>query len=198
MTLVLYRPAIEAIEESLADFRWIPSQGLFRKPLTFSEAIEYSRSRKGAPELRAFNLRQIAALFRGAMLNAGNPHWYDAAINGVTGNASCSLNSGKMQILSGAQPAADAALTGTVLATLTFGATAFGASSGGVATANAITSASAAASGTAGYHALLESNNTTVVATGNVGTSGADLNFNSLSISSGANVSCSAYTITGG
>lgn len=145
--------------------------------------------------LSTLSPEQVNRFLNGRLfLNAGNPHWYDAAINAVT----ALLNSGKMQILSGAQPAADAALTGTMLATLTFGATAFGASSGGVATANAITSASAAASGTAGYHALLESNNTTVVATGNVGLSGADLNFNSLSISSGANVSCSAYTITGG
>ena len=36
----------------------------------------------------------------------------------------------------------------------------------------------------------------TVGASGSVGTSGADLNMNSTSISSGATVSCSAFTIT--
>lgn len=129
---------------------------------------------------------------------ANNPHWYDAAVNGITGNASCSLNSGKINVYTGSQPAADAALTGTLLASMTFNATAFGASSGGVATAGAITSATAGNTGTAGYFALLKSDGTTVVATGSVGTSGADLNFNSLSISSGATVSCSSFTITGG
>ena len=145
--------------------------------------------------LSTLSPEQVNRFLNGRLfLNANNPHWYDAAVNAVT----TLLNSGKMQILTGAQPGANAALTGTLLATLTFGATAFGASSGGVATANAITSATAVATNTAGYHALLQSNNTTVVATGSVGTSGADLNFNSTSISTGATVSCSAYTITGG
>jgi hypothetical protein len=124
---------------------------------------------------------------------ANNPHFYDASVNAVT----ALLNSGFLEVYTGSQPGADAALTGTKLAKLTFGATAFGASSGGVATANAITSATALATGTAGYFALLKSDDTTVVATGSVGTSGADLNFNSLAISSGATVSCSSFTITG-
>lgn len=128
---------------------------------------------------------------------ANNPLWYDAAVNGVTGNAACSLNSGFIKIYTGTQPALNGAVTGTLLATMTFGATAFGASSGGTATANAITSGTAAATGTAGYFALLKSDGTTVVATGSVGTSGCDLNLNSTSISSGATVSCSSFTITG-
>jgi hypothetical protein len=195
-SLTLYRPAIEAVEEALEDVRWVPRRGLFRKPLKFQEAIDRAAQEHAAllRDYRALSLWEIGALFRGAALNANIPHWYDAAVTAV-----CTLlNTGKMEILSGAQPAADAALTGTLLATLTFGATAFGASSGGVATANAITAGTAAATNTAGYHALLESNGTTVVATGSVGTSGADLNFNSLSISAGASVSCSAYTVTGG
>lgn len=125
---------------------------------------------------------------------ANNPHWYDAAVNAVT----ALLNSGFIKVYTGSQPAADGAITGTLLATMTFGATAFGASSSGTATANAITSGTAGNTGTAGYFALEKSDGTTVVATGSVGTSGADLNFNSLSISSGATVSCSSFTITGG
>lgn len=131
---------------------------------------------------------------RGLYFNANNPHWYDAAVNAIT----ALLNSGKMEVFTGSQPGADVALTGTLLATMTFGATAFGASSSGTATANAISSGTAGNTGTAGYFGLLESNGTTVVGTGSVGTSGADLNFNSLSISSGATVSCSSFTITGG
>ncbi len=128
---------------------------------------------------------------------ANNPLWYDAAVNGVTGNAACSLDSGFIKIYSGAQPALNGALTGTLLATLTFGAAAFGASAGGTATANAITSGTAAATGTAGYFALVKSDGTTVVMTGTVGTSGADLDLSSLSVTSGVTVSCSAFTIAG-
>jgi hypothetical protein len=107
------------------------------------------------------------------------------------------LSAGKMQIRTGTQPAADAALTGTVLATLTFGAPALGAAASGVATANAITSDSnAAATGTAGYVAFLKSDNTTVVATGSVGTSAANLVLATLTINAGNVVSCSSLTLT--
>lgn len=127
---------------------------------------------------------------------ANSPLWYDAAVDAVTGHASVSLNSGTIEIRSGAQPALDVALTGTVLVVLTFGATAFGASSSGTATANAITNGTASATNTAGYFALKTSGGT-VVMTGSVGLSGADLNLSSLSIVSGAIVSCSSFTITG-
>lgn len=124
---------------------------------------------------------------------ASNPNWYDAAVNAVA----VLLNSGTIKIYTGAQPAENGAVTGTLLVTLTFGATAFGASSGGTATANAIANGTAAATGTAGYFALVKSDGTTVVATGLCGTSGSDMNLNSTSISSGATVSCSSFTIAG-
>lgn len=127
---------------------------------------------------------------------ANNPLWYDASVNGITGNAACSLNSGTIEIRSGSQPALNAALTGTVLAALTFGNPAFGASSGGTATANAITSGTAGATGTAGYFALKESGGT-VVMTGTCGTSGSDLNLSNTSITSGTPVACSSFTVTG-
>ena len=62
-------------------------------------------------------------------------------------------------------------------------------------TFGAITSATAAESGTAGYFALVSSG-TVTACTGTVGTSSADLILNSLSISNGATVSCSSFTIT--
>jgi hypothetical protein len=124
---------------------------------------------------------------------ASNPLWYDAAVNAMA----ALLNSGTIKIYSGSQPSEDGSLTGTLLATLTFGATAFGSSSSGTATANAITSGTAAATGTAGYFALVKSDGTTVVMTGTCGTSGADLNLSTTSIVSGATVSCSAFTIVG-
>lgn len=124
---------------------------------------------------------------------ANNPLWYDASVNATT----ALLNSGFIKGYTGTQPGLDVAVTGTLLFTLTFGATAFGASSVGVATANAITGANAVATGTLGYFALLKTDGTTVVMTGSVGTSGADLNVSSLSIVSGAPVSCSSFTVTG-
>lgn len=131
---------------------------------------------------------------------ANNPLFYDVTVNAAVNAATALLNSGFIKIYSGSQPSLDGSVTGTLLATLTFGATAFGsasASAGTVtATANSITSGTAGATNTAGYFALVESGGSTVVATGSVGTSGADLNLNSTSISSGATVSCSSFTIT--
>ena len=124
---------------------------------------------------------------------ANNPLWYDATVNAFT----ALLNSGFLEIWTGSQPALNGALTGTKLAKLTFGATAFGASSGGVAAANAIGSAAALATGTAGYFSLMKSDDTTVVATGSVGATGCDLNMTSVSIISGATVSITAFTVTG-
>ena len=124
---------------------------------------------------------------------ANNPLWYDAAVDAVA----ATLNSGFIKVYTGTQPSLNAALTGTLLATMTFGSTAFGASSGGTATANAITSGTAGNTGTAGYFALVKSDGTTVVSTGSVGTSGADLNLATLSIVSGATVGCSSFTIVG-
>ena len=125
--------------------------------------------------------------------------WYDATSEAAVNAVAVLLNSGTLKIYTGSQPSLDGSLTGTLLATLTFGSTAFAtatASAGTVtATANAIGSASASNTGTAGYFALVTSGSATVL-TGTVGTSGADLNFNSLSIVSGATVSCSSFTIT--
>jgi hypothetical protein len=131
---------------------------------------------------------------------ANSPLYYDAQLKLSVDNWCANMNSGFIKIYTGTQPALNGAITGTLLATMTFGATAFAASvaSAGTvtATANAITSGTAGNTGTAGYFALVKSDNTTVVATGSVGTSGADLNLNSLSITSGATVSCSAFLVT--
>jgi hypothetical protein len=131
---------------------------------------------------------------------ANNPQFYDATVIAAVNAATALLNNGYMAIYTGTQPSLDGSVTGTLLAELTFSSTAFAtatASSGTVtATANAIISATATNTGTAGYFVLYASNGSTVVATGSVGTSGADLNFNNLSITSGATVSCSSFSIT--
>jgi hypothetical protein len=139
---------------------------------------------------------------------ANNPFFSDTAISGSSGalaTITALLNSGDIKIYTGSQPTdANQSITGTLLATLVFGATAFGtpAASGAAgsrvvtATANAITSGTAGNTGTAGYFVLEKSDGATVIAMGSVGTSGADLNLNSLSVTSGATVSCSSFTIT--
>ena len=117
------------------------------------------------------------------------------AADAVTARA----NNGRLRIYSGTVPAdANAALSGnTLLADLTFGATAFGAAANGVATANAITADSSADNtGTATFFRVLESDLTTVVFQGTVGTSGAELNLSSVSIIAGGPVSVSALTYT--
>jgi hypothetical protein len=84
----------------------------------------------------------------------------------------------------------------TLLATLTFNATAFGAASNGVATANAITSdTSADATGTAAWARIASGGGTTQMDV-TVGTSGDDINFNTVSFVTGATVAITALTYT--
>jgi hypothetical protein len=84
-----------------------------------------------------------------------------------------------------------------LLADLPCSATFAPASSGGVLTANAITNANAAATGTAAFFRLTTSGGT-AVAQGACGTSGSDLNLNTLSLVSGGPVAVSSLTITSG
>jgi len=73
------------------------------------------------------------------------------------------------------------------------------AASGGVLTANAIANDAAAnATGTAAFFRVLDSAGTTTKYQGTCGTSGADLNLNTLSIVIGGPVAISSLTITAG
>ncbi len=107
------------------------------------------------------------------------------------------LASGSMRWYDGTQPTdSDTALGAQVLlATLPLSATAFAAASSGSKAANSITSASAVATSTATWGSLVTSGN---VRTHDfsIGTSGANLNLNSVAISSGATCSCSSFTET--
>jgi hypothetical protein len=123
----------------------------------------------------------------------------NAAANASADATTTLLNNGYLRIYDGAQPAtADTALGAQVLlAELRFNATAFGAAAAGIATANALTADSSAnATGTAAWFRALKSDGSSVVFDGSVGTSGADLNLNSVAIQSGAAVSVSAFTYT--
>lgn len=130
---------------------------------------------------------------------ANNPKRAAATANAACDAMAALANSGRLKIYDGTQPAnaATAVTTQNVLADLTMNATAFGAASGGVATANAITSDSSAdATGTATWFRLYKSDNSTVILDGSVGTSNADLVLNTTSIVAGAAVSISAFTLT--
>lgn len=128
-----------------------------------------------------------------------NPKRTNAVVNSLCDTMAALLNTGYIRIYDGTQATnADTALGAqTLLAELRFGATAFGAASNGVATANAITADSSAnATGTATWFRCLKSDGTTVVFDGSVGTSAADLVLTTTSIVSGASVSITTMTLT--
>ena len=87
---------------------------------------------------------------------------------------------------------------GAVVATLTFSATAFGASSSGTATANAITSdTNAAGNASPVLFATLQTSGGTIVIHCAVAASASDINLtNGLTVSAGDTVSCSSLTYT--
>lgn len=87
--------------------------------------------------------------------------------------------------------------SGTLLATLTMNATAFGAASSGVATAGSITSeTNAPNSGTMGHYRIKNNADAAVVCQGDVGLSGADINFDSVTVVAGGTVALTSLTVT--
>lgn len=128
-----------------------------------------------------------------------NPKRATAAVNAEADNVCTLLNNGYWRIYDGTQAASANTAVGAqvLLAEGRWNATAFGASSGGVATAAAITSDSSAnATGTASWFRALKSDGTTAVFDGSVGTGTNDLVLNTTSIVSGAAVAISAFTYT--
>lgn len=122
-----------------------------------------------------------------------------AAVNAEANAIAPLMNSGKLRIYDGTPPTrCDDALAGnTLLAELTMNATAWGAASNGVLTANAITpDASADATGSASFYRVFNSAGTIAYIQGTCGTSSANLILNSVAISAGAQVSVSALTHT--
>jgi hypothetical protein len=105
--------------------------------------------------------------------------------------------SGVLKIYSGTQPTnpATALVAQVLLATLPCSATFAPAASGGVLTASAITTANAAATGTAAWYSLQTSGGTRVIE-GSVGTATSDLILNTVSIVSGGPVAVTSFTYT--
>lgn len=123
-----------------------------------------------------------------------NTQLADVTVNGQADNLAPRLNSGLMRLYDGTQPAtADTALGAQVLGvTLTFNATAFPAASGGLLTANAITSGVAVASITPTWARLLNSAGTVTVM--DVSAGATDSNVIVGAFTSGTTVSCSSFT----
>lgn len=96
------------------------------------------------------------------------------------------------------QPATpDVAVTTQVkLAHLPLSATAFAAASGGTKTANAVTSGTGLAVGTATWFRVYKSDGATAVIDGSAGTSGTDLVLNDAAITVGGTVSVTSWTIS--
>lgn len=105
------------------------------------------------------------------------------------------INSGLVEIRTGAAAAVDSAPTGTVLATFTLGATAFTAASAGSSSANLPAAVTASATGTAAHYVVKDSGGN-VERNGTAGTSGTDMILNSTAITSGDAVEITSWTFT--
>lgn len=128
------------------------------------------------------NTPRITAIVANTMLNSG---------------LGTPANSGKLRIYTGTQPAAGGgALSGnTLLVEFPLPSTFAPSASAGTLTANAISAAVAAATGTATWFRMTQSDGSTVLLDGSVGTSGADLNIASTSINSGDTIAITSFTI---
>lgn len=121
----------------------------------------------------------------------------NAALDAVVALLDAGAGAGIIEIYGGTVPASVAAAPGSdLLATITLDDPAFGAASGGVATASVSTTAETnATAGTATFFRASDSDGTDIIQ-GTCGTSAADMILNTTTIASGATVSLTAWTIT--
>lgn len=129
-----------------------------------------------------------------------NPHFLLASRNAWLNQITTDLGTAAIwRIYAGNQPAdVSSAITAAnvVIASCPGASTnAFGTAAAGIMTANAITSDAAAVGGTAVWFSIVKSTGLRVC-DGSVGTSGADLNLNSTTITTNATVAITAFTIT--
>ena len=129
---------------------------------------------------------------------AANTHLSVASWNLALDAALNVLNGGYLELYSGTQPATpDTAITTqTLLGTCDLGSPAFGSSSGGTKTANAITSGTGVANGTATWARAFKSDGVTAVIDGSVGTSGCDFTMADTSVTVSAVIPATAWTIS--
>ena len=130
---------------------------------------------------------------------AKNFHQSNAAANAAANAVGALANNGYLRLYDGTQAAdSDTAVGAQVLlAELRLGATAFGAAALGVITANAIADdTDANATGTATWFRVLQSDGTTVLFDGSVGSSGCDMNMNNPAIQIHTTISVTSLTYT--
>lgn len=107
------------------------------------------------------------------------------------------LDSGTIQIRTNAQPTnVDDAAAGSLLGTLTFNATAFGAASNGAATANAITNDSSADNSGTAAHARILTSGAAIRADCTCGQGSGDINFDNNVIVAGGVIAITSMTWT--
>ena len=131
-----------------------------------------------------------------------NPHFGTTERNVALDGIDTGLGTSAIFVLySGGQPA-DVTTTisagNASVAVLEFSTTAFVAAAAGAMTANAIADDASALGGTAAWFRL-RTNGTagaSAIADGEIGTAGADLNLNAVTVATGATVSITAFTIT--
>jgi hypothetical protein len=117
----------------------------------------------------------------------------DNGIRDIIGNAAL------LRIYTGTAPADCAtAATGQKLSEHTLGSPFAPGASSGVQSPTLPSNVNALATGTAGYWRVYKSDGTTCVIQGSVGTSGADLNLNTLSLVTGGPVQVNSWTFTEG
>jgi hypothetical protein len=121
----------------------------------------------------------------------------DGACNAIVDLIDAGSGAGTLAIRTGAAPATPAtADSGTLLATLTMSDPAFGNSSTGTATASAITSDTNVDNSGTAAHFRIKDSDANVIIQGTVGTSGADINFNSVTFVAGGTAAISSLTVT--
>lgn len=137
-----------------------------------------------------------------AFFFALNSQWSTTARNARMSAISTASASGFLDFYSGTQPAnADAAVTGTQLCSVSLGASPWNApASGSMTNAGALSCSGTAGAGSGGttatYAVLYKSDHTTVLGMFSVGTSGANINMATTTISTGLTVNIAGGALT--
>lgn len=122
----------------------------------------------------------------------------NVATNMINSGLGTPASSGKLRIYTGTQPSTGGgALSGnTLLVEFALPSGVFPSATNGVLTAGTIPTAVASNTGTATWFRVFQSDGTTALVDGTVGTSGADLNLASVTITTGDTIAITSFTIT--
>lgn len=156
----------------------------------------------GAPTITRATTTRSTATAPQSFFFTVNSQWSTTARNARLSAISTASANGFLDFESGAQPAnADAAVTGTQLCSVSLGASPWNApASGSMTNAGALSCTGTAGAGSggtaAGYAVLYKSDHTTVLGMFSVGTSGANINMGTTTISTGLTVNIASGALT--